>query len=495
MEAYGALGVERVLVKTYEKLFIGGEWVAPAGTGSIDVISPHTEEVVGRVPEGTEADVDLAVTKAREAFDTGEWPRLAPEERIAAVQKFSDLYASRLNEMAEVITTEMGSPILFSQLAQAPTPWMIVNSFLEIARETDWEKRRPGVLAPEVIVRREPVGVVAAIVPWNVPQFVTMSKLAPALISGCTIIVKPSPETPLDAFLMAEWLEEAGIPRGIVSVIPAGREVSEHLVRHAGIDKVAFTGSTAAGRRIAAICGEQLKRCSLELGGKSAAIILDDADLAMTVESLKMASLMNNGQACVAQTRILASRARYDEVVDAIGTMVGAMKVGDPHDMATEIGPLVAQRQQERVEKYIAVGQEEGARVVTGGNGMPAGIEKGWYVQPTVFANVDNTMRIAREEIFGPVLSIIPFDDVDDAVSIANDNDYGLAGSVWTADAEAGLDVARRVRTGTYGVNGYSMDFKAPFGGYKASGVGREFGPEGLDHYIELKSIIPSPGT
>ncbi|MBA3654884.1 MAG: aldehyde dehydrogenase [Actinobacteria bacterium] len=482
-------------MQTHEKLFIGGEWVAPSGTATIDVISPHTEEVVGRVPEGTEADVDLAVAKARDAFDNGEWPRLEPEERIAAVQKFSDLYASRLNDMAQVITTEMGSPILFSQLAQAPTPWMILNSFLEIARETDWEKRRPGVLSPEVIVRREPVGVVAAIVPWNVPQFVIMSKLAPALLSGCTIVIKPSPETPLDAFLMAEWLDEAGIPKGVVSVVPAGRAVGEHLVQHAGIDKVAFTGSTAAGRRIAAICGEQLKRCSLELGGKSAAIILDDADLEATTNGLKMASLMNNGQACVAQTRILASRSRYDEVVEAIGSMVSGMKVGDPNDMTTEIGPLVAERQQERVEKYIAVGQEEGARVVVGGNGRPAGLEKGWYVQPTVFANVDNGMRIAQEEIFGPVLAVIPYDDVDDAVRIANDSEYGLAGSVWTGDPDAGLDVARRVRTGTYGVNGYGMDFKAPFGGYKASGLGREFGPEGLDHYCELKSIIPSPGT
>jgi betaine-aldehyde dehydrogenase len=482
-------------VQTHEKLFIGGEWVAPAGTGVIDVISPHSEDVVGRVPDGTEADIDLAVAKARDAFDNGDWPRLKPEERIAAVQTFADLYASRMNEMAQVITTEMGSPILFSQLAQAPTPWMILNSFLEIARETDWEARRPGVLSPEVIVRREAVGVVAAIVPWNVPQFVIMSKLAPALISGCTIIVKPSPETPLDAFLMAEWLVEAGIPKGVVSVIPAGREVGEHLVNHAGIDKVAFTGSTAAGRRIAAICGQQLKRCSLELGGKSAAIILDDADLEATTNGLKMASLMNNGQACVAQTRILASRARYDEVVEAVGAMVSGMKVGDPNDMSTEIGPLVAERQQERVEKYIAVGQEEGARVVVGGNGRPAGMDKGWYVQPTVFSNVDNKMRIAQEEIFGPVLAVIPYDNVDDAIAIANDSEYGLAGSVWTGDPEAGMDVARRVRTGTYGVNGYGMDFKAPFGGYKASGLGREFGPEGLDHYVELKSIIPSPGT
>jgi betaine-aldehyde dehydrogenase len=482
-------------VQTYEKLFIGGEWVASAGTGVIDVISPHSEEVVGRVPEGTEADVDLAVAKARDAFDNSDWARMSPEERMSKVEVFSGVYAARMMDMAQVITTEMGSPITFSQLAQSPTAWMILTSFLDIGRAFPWEERRPGVLAPETIVRREPVGVVGAIVPWNVPQFVTMSKLAPALVSGCTIVIKPSPETPLDALLMAELLEEAGIPKGVVSVIPAGREVGEHLVRHPGVDKIAFTGSTAAGRRIAAICGEQLKRCSLELGGKSAAIILDDADLAMTTNGLKMASLMNNGQACIAQTRILASRSRYDEVVDAIGTMVGSMLVGDPNDPATEIGPLVAERQQERVEKYIAVGQEEGARVVVGGNGRPKGLEKGWYVQPTVFANVDNTMRIAREEIFGPVLAVIPYDDVEDAIRIANDSDYGLAGSVWTGDADAGLDVARRVRTGTYGVNGYSMDFKAPFGGYKASGVGREFGPEGLEHYVESKTIIPAPPT
>jgi betaine-aldehyde dehydrogenase len=435
------------------------------------------------------------VASARDAFDNGEWPRLSPEERIAAVQKFCDVYAAHIPDMAAVVTEEMGSPITFSNLAQSPAPWMMLNTFLQIAAEYPWEERRQGVLGSDVIVRREPAGVVGAIVPWNVPQFVIMSKLAPALIAGCTIVIKPSPETPLDAFLMADLLNEAGIPKGVVSVIPAGREVGEHIVRHPGIDKIAFTGSTAAGRRIASICGEQLKRVSLELGGKSAAIILDDADLAATMEGLKFASLMNNGQACVAQTRILASRGRYDEVVDALSGMVGALAVGDPHDEATEVGPLVAERQQERVEKYIAVGQEEGAKVVVGGNGRPSGLEKGWYVKPTVFSGVDNSMRIAREEIFGPVLAVIPYDDQDDAVRIANDSDYGLAGSVWTGDIDQGLDIARRVRTGTYGVNQYTMDFVAPFGGYKASGLGREFGVEGLSHYVELKSIVPPAGA
>ena len=468
--------------------FIDGDWAAPATGDTIQVVSPHSEQVIATVPEGSKADIDAAVDAARRAFDHGPWPRLSPQERIDVVQNFSNLYAGRMGDMAEVISTEMGSPLSFSNLAQAPAPWMQIEAFLAIAREFPWEEARAGSLG-EVIVRHEPVGVVAAIPPWNVPQFTIMSKLIPALLAGCTIVIKPAPETPLDTYLMAELLQEAGVPAGVVNIVAAGREVGEHLVRHPGIDKVAFTGSTAAGRAIGAICGEQLKRVSLELGGKSAAIVLDDADLAATVEGLKFTALMNSGQACVAQTRILASRANYDNVVEALAAGIGGMQVGDPLDPATEIGPMVAQRQQERVEKYIALGQEEGARVVLGGNGMPDGLSSGWYVRPTIFADVSNEMRIAQEEIFGPVLSVIPFDDVNDAVRIANDSEYGLAGTVWTGDVEAGLDVARQVRAGTYGVNTYTMDFAAPFGGFKNSGIGREFGPEGLSHYTELKSI------
>ncbi|QYJ02559.1 aldehyde dehydrogenase [Nocardioides panacisoli] len=472
-----------------ETFYIDGTWAAPATDAVLEVVSPHSEEVVARVPAGSRADIDTAVAAARRAFDEGPWPRMTPEERIEVVATFSALYAARLGDMAEVISTEMGSPITFSNLAQSPAPWMQVEAFLGIARGFPWEATRPGALGGDVLVRHEPVGVVAAIPPWNVPQFTVMSKVVPALLAGCTVVVKPAPESPLDCYLMAELFAEAGLPPGVVNFVAAGREVGERLVAHPGVDKVAFTGSTAAGRRIGAVCGEQLKRCSLELGGKSAAIVLDDADLDAVVEGLKFVGFMNSGQACVAQTRVLVSRSRHDEVADALGEMAAALVVGDPLEEATEIGPMVAQRQQERVRGYIGTGQSEGARLVAGGDGMPEGLDRGWYVRPTVFAGVDNGMRIAREEIFGPVLSVIGYDDVEDAVRIANDSDYGLAGTVWTADQDAGLDVARRVRTGTYGVNTYTMDFAAPFGGFKASGIGREFGPEGLAQYTELKSV------
>ncbi|GAA2214869.1 aldehyde dehydrogenase [Nonomuraea monospora] len=473
-------------MRQHDKLFIGGEWVTPAGTGTIDVISPHTEEIVGRVPDGTAEDMERAVAAARQAFDHGPWPRMTFAERAEVIGRLAAIYNERQGEMAQLITEEMGSPITFSNLAQAPQPLGMLQYYAELGQTFVQEEQRPGLFGP-ITVRREPVGVVAAVVPWNVPQFVTMTKVAPALLAGCTIVLKPAPETPLDAYLLAEWAAEAGVPAGVLNIVVAGREVGEHLISHQGVDKVAFTGSTAAGRRIAAVCGEQLKRVSLELGGKSAAIILDDADLAASMGFLSMASLMNNGQACVAQTRILASRSRYDEVVDAIAGMVSSQPVGDPADATTGIGPLVAKRQQERVESYIKLGMDEGAKIVVGGLDRP--YDRGWYVAPTVFSGVSNDMRIAREEIFGPVLAVIPYEDEADAVRIANDSDYGLAGTVWTADTDHGMEVARQVRTGTYGVNCFMLETNAPFGGYKASGIGRELGPEGLNSYLEYKTI------
>ena len=475
---------------TYDKLFIGGKWVTPEGTGTIDVVSPSTEEVMGRVPDATTADIDRAVSVARDAFDHGPWPHLAPAERAVILAKVADAINAQMGELAELITNEMGSPLIFSQLAQVLAPAMIFNYYAGLAATFAFDEVRTGLLSPEVLVTKEPGGVVGAIAPWNVPLFLASAKLAPSLLAGCTVVYKPAPETPLDAFRLAEIFADAGLPDGVLSVVPAGREVSEHLVTHPDVDKVTFTGSTAAGRRIGGLCGEQLKRCTLELGGKSAAILLDDVDLAQALPALLPNALMNNGQACIAQTRILAPRDRYTEVVEALVDAVEtSWPVGDPLDLGTAIGPLVAARQRDRVEGYIRSGQEEGAKVATGG-GRPGGFERGYYVEPTVFADVNNAMRIAQEEIFGPVLVVIPYDGDDQAVALANDSDYGLCGSVWTADNDRGLGVARQVRTGTYMLNsGTPIDFATPFGGYKQSGVGREFGPEGLEPFLESKSI------
>ncbi|WP_407686101.1 aldehyde dehydrogenase [Mycobacterium sp. HUMS_1102779] len=473
--------------RSYDAVFVGGQWRKPANPRRLDVISPHSEESIGHVQAAGPDDIDAAVTAARHAFDQGPWPRLAPAERMAAIEKLAAIYSQHLDEMADLITEEMGSPRSFSRLGQAAGAAAMMQRALAVARDYPWAERRRGVLG-EVHLNRAPVGVVGAIVPWNVPQFLIMPKLIPALIAGCAVIVKPAPETPLDALWLAEMIEQVGLPDGVVSMLPGGADAGEALVRHRGVDKISFTGSSATGRRIAALCGEQLKRVSLELGGKSAAIVLDDADVGKTVAGLKTAGLMNNGQACVAQTRILVSEHRHDELVDALADMMSGLQVGDPADTATDIGPLVAQRQQRRVQDYIRCGLQEGARIVVGGDDAPAG--RGWYVRPTLFADASNDMRIAREEIFGPVLTVLRYRDEADAIRIANDSDYGLAGSVWTADTAHGLEVAGRVRTGTYGINMYMLDTGTPFGGFKQSGIGREFGPEGLDEYVELQSVV-----
>jgi betaine-aldehyde dehydrogenase len=450
-----------------DTLYIGGQWVRPAGTGTIDIVSPATEAVIGTVPDATAADIDRAVGAARDALTSGPWPQLTPVERADLMAALSGQIQARYEEFARTITESNGAPISWSVIGQVFASTMVLDYYATLAREFNFEEERAGLFGP-ALVRREPVGVVGAIVPWNVPLFTTMLKLGPALAAGCTVVLKPAPETPF-------------------------REVGEHLVTHPGIDKIAFTGSTAAGRRIGALCGERLRRVTLELGGKSAAIVLDDADIASTIAGLVPASLMNNGQACVAQTRILVSRNQYSAVVDALVEAVSAIKVGDPLDPATGIGPLVSQRQRQRVESYIGKGQDEGAKIALGG-GRPAGLDRGWYVEPTIFVDVDNAMTIAQEEIFGPVVAVIGYDDPEQAIAIANDSDYGLAGSVWSADTDRAVDIARRVRTGIVSINGFTLDFNCPFGGFKSSGLGRELGPEGLAAYLEAKTINTAAG-
>ncbi|MBD0707950.1 MULTISPECIES: aldehyde dehydrogenase [unclassified Streptomyces] len=469
------------------KLFVGGEWVDPLGDEVIEVVSPHTEEVMGRVPHASRADVDRAVAAARRAFDEGPWPRLPLAERIEVVGRIKDAIAVRHEEIARSVSAQNGSPYSWSVLAQALGAMLVWDSAIAVARDFPFEERRAGVLGP-LLVRREPVGVVAAVVPWNVPQFTAAAKLAPALLAGCPVILKPSPETPLDSYILADIAAEAGLPEGVLSVLPADREVSEYLVGHPGVDKVSFTGSVAAGRRIMEVASRNLTRVTLELGGKSAAVILPDADAAAAVAGIVPSAWMNNGQACVAQTRILAPRSRYGEFAEALAAAAGALVVGDPMDPATQVGPLVARRQRERSLDYIRIGQEEGAKVLAGG-GRPAGLDRGWYVEPTLFGEVDNGMRIAREEIFGPVICLLPYGDEAEALRLADDSDFGLSGSVWTGDVERGVAFARRVRTGTFNVNTFSLDMLGPFGGYKNSGFGREFGPEGFGEYLEHKMI------
>jgi acyl-CoA reductase-like NAD-dependent aldehyde dehydrogenase len=406
-------------------------------------------------------------------------------QRVDVIRRVRDAIAERREEFAQLITDEMGSPITQSRAIQVGTPLALLESYIELAETFPFRDVRTSP-SGSALVTREPVGVVAAVVPWNVPLTVAVIKLAPALLAGCTVILKPSPETSLTTLGLAQLFEQAGLPKGVLNVLPAGREVSEYLVGHPGLDKVTFTGSTAAGRRIASICGQQLTRVTLELGGKSAAVILDDADLDQTVEALRLGALRNSGQVCSLKTRLLISRRRHDEFIDRLRDLVASMPVGDPHDPATQIGPMVTARQRDNVQNYIQVGAEEGAKPVIGGGRAP--LEKGYFVDPTVFTDVTTDMKIALEEVFGPVLAVLPYDNEDMAVELANHSAYGLNGAVFTTDLEHGLEVASRIRTGTVEINGNPPGFHAPVGGFKASGIGREAGHEGFEAYVEPKS-------
>ena len=467
--------------------FIGNEWVAPASSQTFELIGASTGEAIATVPEAIEADVDRAVAAARRAFDETDWPARPPAERAAVMRRFLVSLAARSGALARAVSMQNGMPIALSGLLEGQFSLGVLDYYAGLAETAADEDIRPSQMGKHTLVERAAVGVVAAIVPWNFPVTLALSKIAPAMAAGCTLVIKPSPGTILDSYIMAEAALEAGVPAGVLNWVPADRTAGAHLVSHPGIDKVAFTGSTAAGRTIAATCGELLRPVTLELGGKSAAIFLDDADLDTFLQGVPMASLLNNGQACYNGTRVLAPARRYGEVVDGLAAMMASLQVGDALDPATQVGPMASAAHRQRVEGYIAKGKSE-ARLIQGG-GRPATTNQGWFVEPTLFADVTQDATIAREEIFGPVLSVIAYDDDADAVRIANDSEFGLGGSVWSADAARALGIARQVRTGTIGINGYMPSLGSPFGGVKASGLGREFGPEALAGYQQMKSI------
>ncbi|HUN28019.1 MAG TPA: aldehyde dehydrogenase [Steroidobacteraceae bacterium] len=477
----------KAAIKSPQSLFIGGEWVKAQSERTLPVISPVTEEVLITVPEASERDMDRAIAAARTAFDEGPWPRMSAAERGAYLIKVAEQLRTKLPLLADVWTAQVGAPIGLTQYAvgQAPLLFEYYGKLIESYPLVDERHRDDG---GRVRVVKEPVGVVAAITPWNAPLVLLCYKAAAALAAGCTVVSKPAPETPLDAHILAECIEAAGLPKGVFNVLPAGREVGDYLIRHPGIEKVSFTGSTAAGRHIAEVCAQRLARGSFELGGKSAAIVLEDADLGQVLQSLVPYSMPITGQVCFSLTRVLVPESRAAEVLDAYVGAVRGTKVGDPFDPQTQMGPLTMERQLKRVQGYIAKGREEGAQLVTGG-GRPKGLDRGYFIEPTVFSGVDSRMTIAQEEIFGPVVSFISYRGTEDAVRKANDTIYGLHGAVYTKDAEEGYKVARRVRSGSVTVNGLIVDPKMPFGGFKQSGQGREGGIEGLDPYFETKTV------
>jgi acyl-CoA reductase-like NAD-dependent aldehyde dehydrogenase len=466
-----------------DKLYIGGEWVSPAGDGVLEVIDSTTEQVMGSVPEGTAADVDRAVAAARTAFE--EWSLVPLDDRVALCAAIGQQLAARSAEIAALIAREVGMPIELATMIQAGLPTMDFASMPDVAARTEWESQ-----VGNSLVVREPVGVVGCITPWNYPLHQICAKVAPALAAGCCVVVKPSEITPLNAFVLAEIVDDVGLPAGVFNLVPGlGPVVGEALAAHPDVDMVSFTGSTRAGKRVSEVAASTVKRVALELGGKSPNVILDDADLMRAVPDGIGKCFLNSGQTCSALTRMLVPRSRLPEVEAIAAATLEHFPVGDPLEAGSALGPLVSEAQRERVRGYIRRGVSEGARLVAGGEEAPSGFSEGFFVQPTVFSDVTPDMTIAQEEIFGPVLAIMPYDSEEDAVRIANDTVYGLAGGVWSGSAERAQAVARRLRTGQIEINGAAFNPLAPFGGYKQSGHGRELGTFGLEEFLETKSI------
>ncbi len=468
-------------MKAHDGMYIGGAWRPAAGRDRIEVVNPADETVIAEVPAGTAEDVDAAVRAARAAFPA--WAATAPAERAALIGALRDALAARKSEIAETITAELGSPLGFAEMVHVGAPLAVASSYAELGASYSFEER-----LGNSTVLLEPVGVVGAITPWNYPLHQVVAKVAPALAAGCTLVLKPAEDTPLTAQLFAEAVHEAGIPAGVFNLVTGtGPVAGQALAAHEGVDLVSFTGSTAVGRQIGATAGAAIKRVALELGGKSANVILPGADLAKAVATGVGHVMNNTGQSCNALTRMLVHRDQYEEAVSLAAAAVATYPTGDPTDPATRLGPVINAKQHERVRGYIAKGIEEGARLVAGGADAPH--ERGYFVAPTVFADVTPDMTIAQEEIFGPVLSILAYEDEEDALRIANGTVYGLGGAVWAADDETAVAFARRMDTGQVDINGGRFNVLAPFGGYKQSGVGRELGPHGLTEYLQTKSL------
>jgi len=469
-----------------EQVYIGGEWVG-VDRPLVDVISPATEEVFGQAAVGDRSDIDRAVALAREAFDHSDWPRRPAAERIALVRRLAEEFESGWPVVAATVTAESGTPISVCRTLGGKAA-AAIRAAADVGEAFQFEERRSGYAMP-ALVTHEPVGVVGAITPSNGLAYLIISKLAPALVAGCTVVVKSAIETPFAAYALAEACHAAGFPKGVVSILPGGPDAAIRLVEHPDVDMIAFTGGGATGQSIMAAASSNLKRLSLELGGKAAAIVLDDIELEDLMSHLVPGSTRNTGQACGLLSRIVVSSRRYDEVLNELCARVGGLVMGDPFDEKTALGPLISSAQRDRVENHIAVGVAEGARVALGG-GRPAALSRGWYVEPTIFADVDPGMRIAQEEIFGPVVCVLSYEDEEEAIAIANGTPFGLSGSVFTSDLEKGRAVARRLRVGRRNVNSYGMDPGIPFGGLGISGMGREGGIEGLRQYLETSTLL-----